>query len=335
VNKGLRTKYGLADKIWPHALRLFLTALVAALLVIQSPAMPTPQDERRVKKVTRVKRPVFKERDWDGIYFKDLFKDALVGDRPEKAAPDPKVPAAVAEAGPSASATKFRWSTIIGRETLEDEIKRVANQLNSEITTPIKFKSEYAQAHQSFSMLSMLFAIVHEYDDEVRWKKFAPDAQASFQRAAASSRVGTIQAYENCKRKKQDLTEMVRGGNFIGGEEVPETLNWGAVIDRSPIMERLEAANQNLKQMTANEREFTSELAKLVHESQIVAATALILTQENMTDADDDGYRDFAMAMHEAAMEIVQAAKNQDFESATRAANRLNQSCDDCHSEWR
>ena len=181
----------------------------------------------------------------------------------------------------------------------------------------------------------MIFAIIREYDDEVRWQRFAGEAQASFERAAANSRVGTIQAYESCKRRKEDLEEMVRGGNFPSNEKAPENLDWGAVVERTPIMERLEIANEALKQLTANKGEFSRELAKLMHESQLVAATALVLTRENMTDADDENYHDFAMAMNQAALEIVQACRNQDYETAARAANKVSQSCNDCHNEWR
>ena len=100
---------------------------------------------------------------------------------------------------------------MISRSTVEDEVKRLQKQLSLDVTTPGKFKSDYAKAHQSFSILSMLFAVIAEYDEDVRWKKFAAEAQVSFEKAAANSRVGTIQAYESCRRRLEELTDMVRG----------------------------------------------------------------------------------------------------------------------------
>ena len=38
--------------------------------------------ERKPRTVQRVKRPLFTKRDWDGIYFENLFEQGLVGDRP-------------------------------------------------------------------------------------------------------------------------------------------------------------------------------------------------------------------------------------------------------------
>jgi hypothetical protein len=180
----------------------------------------------------------------------------------------------------------------------------------------------------------MVFAIVREYDDEVRWKKFAGEAQASFERAAANSRVGTIQAYESCKRRKGDLEEMVRGGNFASDDKAPETLDWSTVVERSPIMDRLDESRTRLKQLTSSKGEFSKGIDKVTHEAQLVAAIAMVLTRENMTDADDDGYVEYAMAMNKAALEIRDACRNQDYELASRAANTVIQSCDDCHGEW-
>ena len=101
------------------------------------------------------------------------------------------------------------------------------------------------------------------------------------------------------------------------------------------MMERLQAAQDQLKLLTASKSEFTRELAKVLHEAELVAAIAHVLTLENMTDADDEGYAEFANAMNSAALQIVAACKNNDFEAASNAANATSQSCDNCHSEWR
>ena len=184
-------------------------------------------------------------------------------------------------------------------------------------------------------MLSMLFGIVREYDSEVRWKRFANEAQISFERAAANSRVGTIQAYESCKRRKGDLEEMVRGGNFNASEKAPEELDWSAVIDRSPIMKRLQESKELLKQLSSNEKEFSGGTEKIFHESELIAAMGYALMMENMTDADDDGYLDLSKSMIEAANQTKNAVMNNDYEAASTAINLIDQSCNNCHDEWK
>ncbi len=322
--------------------RVTSVCLVLACVVSGALAATAVQErnvnERKVKKVTRVKRPTFAPRDWDGIYFNNLFEEGLEGQRPQPANPSS---GSSNTGGPTVAAVEtpsdesgFSWSKNIDRGTIEDEVKSLQKLLAMDVTTPIKFKSEYGKVHHSFAMLSMVFAIVREYDDEVRWKKFAGEAQASFEKAAANSRVGTSQAYESCKRRKGDLEEMVRGGNFASDDKAPEDLDWSSVIERSPIMERLDESRTRLKQLTSSKSEFTKGIQTINHEAQLVAAIAMVLTRENMVDADDDGYVEFAEAMNKAALEIRDACRNQDYELASRAANSVIQSCDNCHGEW-
>jgi hypothetical protein len=312
-------------------LLMMVTALsgVVAAIVVQ---------ERTVKKVTRVKRPQFTERDWDGIYFENLFEQGLVGNRPNAAAIGMAANAAskgVVEDGGTEETAGFAWSKYISGSTIEDEVKALQNSLVRDVTSPVKFKSDYAKAHQSFSILSMLFGVIREYDSDVRWKKHAELAQVSFERAAANSRVGTIQAFESCKRRKEDLQEMVRGGNFAGEEKPPATLDWASVIERSPIMDRLQVSIDLLKQSSANEGDFNRNVEKIKHESELVAAMAQTLMRENMTDADDDGYLEFSKSMSKAAVQTGKACDEKDFDKASTAINLIGQSCSNCHDEWR
>ena len=314
-----------------------LVSLVTLAMVTGAVAAVAVQ-ERQTKSPTvkRVKRPQFSERDWDGIYFEDLFKEGLVGDRPERLIPGKTKSDPIAGAvDQDTDNSKFAWSKHISASTIEDEVKSIQNRLALDITTPVKFKSEYAKSHQSFSVLSMVFGIIREYDGDVRWKKDAAAAQASFQKAAANSRVGTIQAYESCKRRNEDLREMVRGGNFVESEKPADTLDWSAVVDRNPIMHRLEASRKKLKELTANQGDFNRGIGNVLHESQMVAAMAQTLQRENMPEYDEDGYTDYAKQMSKAATQAVDACKTQDYDAASKAINLIGQACSNCHDEWK
>ncbi|MEL7496357.1 MAG: hypothetical protein AAFN77_02015 [Planctomycetota bacterium] len=299
--------------------------------------------QKKVPVIKRVKRPVFKEKDWDGIYFGDLFKEGLVGPRPEKLAPGqlPQNPTQVAgnstqtKEAASTPAGGFAWSKVISASSIEDEVKALQQTLAADITTPSKFKSDYAKVHQSFSMLSMLFAVVREYDDDVRWKKFSGPAQASFEKAAANSRVGTIQAYESCKRRSADLQEMVRGGNFAGTEKAPEELDWSAVVGHSPIMKQMEVSYGELKQKTANEKEFTGNLSDVLRHAELVALMSRAVQLENMEYAEEDGYVDYAKSMFEAANKVSQGCRTNDFAAVSKNVNLIGQTCSNCHDDWR
>lgn len=319
---------------------LLIFGLVSAVFVSGTVAAVVVQDRqnrREARKVKRVKRPQFTEQDWDGIYFENLFKEGLVGERPNPQTGPAIKPTQTVEASAddTGNSEGFAWSKQISGSTLEDEVKALQGQLAKDVTTPVKFKSEYAKAHQSFSILSMIFGIIREYDADVRWKKYAPAAQASFQKAAANSRVGTSQAFQSCKTRSEDLQGMIRGDNFAGTEKPAEELDWSLVIDRNPIMNRLETSRVRLKLMTSNKGEFEKEISSVFHESQIVAAMAQTLLKENMPEAEEESYLEYAQSMTKAARQAAEACKTRNFDEVSKAVNLINQSCSNCHDDWK
>lgn len=317
-----------------------LTARLATLAIACCGTASVDAQSRAEKRqpVPRVERPQFTQSDWDGIYFENLFEEGLVGERPQanalQAAHSPTESPSGSNSETS-STTNSVWNQLISSTTIEDEVKSIQKQLVTDITTPVRFKSDYPKAHQSFSVLSMLFAIVSQYEGDVRWKEDSARAQVAFWRAASNSRVGTTQAYESCKSRLELLNEMVRGGKFVSDEKAPEDFDWSNIVDRNPLMHRLDQSLNRLKAAASNKSEFTKMSAELVHDSELIAAIAHVLTQENMTDADDEGYNNYAQTMQRFAREATQSAKSNDFEATSRAINSISQSCDACHADWR
>jgi hypothetical protein len=319
--------------------RLGLIALSLVLVTAGTTLAWFVQEKQPPRKIKRVRRPVFKERDWDGIYFEDLFRDGLVGPRPKKltaeqlAAQNKPEDATASQLG--AENKGSGWSQWISGPTIEDEVKALQQQLAVDITTPGKFKTDYNKVHQSYSILSMLFAIIGQYDGDVRWKQFSGPAQASFERAAANSRVGTIQAYESCKRRAQQLQDMVRGGNFSGTDKPAETLDWSQVVGHSPVMEQLEISYEALKQLTARESQFNESMPEVLHLAELIAAMSHTIQQPSMEYGEEEGYVEYARQMRDAAAKVSKSCRNNDFESASNAVNLIGQTCTNCHEEWR
>ena len=124
-------------------------------------------------------------------------------------------PAGSAAADTSASG----WSAIVSSTAIEDEIKALKLIVDADVTTPSAYASGHKAGRRDFSMLAMLFAIAGEYDGEVRWKKDAPAARDLFARTAANSKVGTQQAYNEAKLRKQELQDLVGGQSPYEGKE--------------------------------------------------------------------------------------------------------------------
>ena len=144
-----------------------------------------------------------------------------------------------------------------------------------------------------------------------------------------------MKGFQYCKGRKEDLQELVRGGSIVANELVPETIDWSVAANRTPIMVRLESANEDLKRMTSSAAEFKANTDGIFRLSNLVAAMAKVIIQDGMPEAEEETYAEFSQQMKSAALELKSAVKLNDFESASSAANAVSQSCADCHSEWR
>lgn len=298
--------------------------------------------KRPTPRVTRARRPIFAERDWDGIYFENLFREGLVGPRPasgsltEKTAGGPEAKGTGGETGTEPPANGQRgWAEVISGEAIENEVKRLQLQLEQDITTPVKFKTDYLKVRQTYSLLSMWFAIIHEYPDSVRWKQYAASVQPACWRAAAAARTDSDQAFQSARLRKEELQEMIRGGAFTDTEKPVERIDWSQVVDRVPTMTHLEASLADLKLRTASAGEFKSNTEEIFNQASAIAAIGRVLAQEEMEGGDDEDYRGLSQNMTASAMALIAACQLNDFESAAQAVNKLEQSCNKCHEDWR
>ncbi len=129
---------------------------------------------------------------WDSRVNDVFFPDAravLVGPRP------PALTASVtgtaqkiAGASPSSNSAggmdtgTATWSKLISADTLQDEVKSLAPLLADDVKTQQGFLGGgYKKSRRTLSLLAAAFAIVNEYDGDVRWKNQA--ARARFVRS--------------------------------------------------------------------------------------------------------------------------------------------------------
>lgn len=287
-----------------------------------------------VKSVKRAARPSFDRSESKDIFFKDVYAQGTVGQRPNLAALSPKA-TTLASSGNSAADSESVWSQIIDASVIEDEVKSLQMELNTLVTTPVIFQTKYNDINERFEVLSMLFAIIRQYDGDIRWTEHAATAQFLFQKAAVSSRAGTAKGFQYCKARKEDLQELVRGGSIADRNQIPDSIDWSVAVNRSPIMERLEVANEDLKRMTSSASEFQSNIEDVFRLSNLMAAMAKVIVQDGMPEAEEESYAEFGKKMQAASLELKSAVKLNDFQAASKAANAVSQSCDNCHAQWR
>ena len=279
------------------------------------------------------------------IFFEDAFKEALSGTRPANLGASAP---AVATAGPASSApatgsstpdaaSGSGWSQIISATAIEDEIKSLKLLIDAEVTTPSDYAGRgYKVARRDFSVLAMLFAIAGEYEGDVRWKKDAPVARDVFARTAANSKAGSPQVFNEAKLRKQELQDLVGGQSPYDGKSADGKANWGNVCDRPPLMQHLETMFEpRVKAAVSDEGSFKSNLEKLSHDAEILAAIGAVLAKEGMADADSDDYKVFCETVRKSSREIVAACKNKDYAAASSAVSAIGKACNDCHENYR
>jgi hypothetical protein len=282
---------------------------------------------------------------WSRDVLDTFFPDArteLQGERPDYAALAKGRSAAdgasgpLASAGPQDGAGGFRWSALIGAETLEDEVKRLASQLSEHIATPSEFKGgTYQAARRDLSLVAVLFAVMGEYDEAVRWKDEAAAYRDLFARAGFNCKVGTDQTFREAQLRSEDLQSIIRGSR-VEGPDAERKAIWPQTADRAPLMSRMEAAyDGRLSKWLATSGEFRGNLADVRHEAEILAALAEVISREGYEFAGDAEYAAFAGQIREGARAIADAATSEDHQRAEEAAADIGTACADCHDAYR
>jgi hypothetical protein len=312
---------------------LLLAALfVAGLLVSQGAYVLAAE---RADKPKRARPPKWSDDVLD-VFFEDA-RETLEGERPDYAAKSANTanqspPSTQGSAEPSA----FAWSKLIDAETLETEIKRLAQAVAQDVTSPTEFKGgAYQACRRHFSVLATLFAIAAEYDGEIRWQDAAPGLRDLFARAGYNCKVGTDQTYQEAQQRKQDLADLVSGSRprAVNAERAAD---WSQVTDRPPLMQRLNIAHEErLTKWLANEREFGRRLDEVRHEAQLIAAVADVIGREGFDYWDDEQYAEYAQSLRQAATDVAAAAELDNFQNAREAASRMTKACADCHDGYR
>lgn len=310
----------------------FSAFVLAAVLMAQ---------DRPKSPAKRVAPPKFNSAEVSQVFFADVFSK-LQGERPAtptaNAAPAGGATATVTSGGtPTTSGGAGGWSKLISSGTIEDEIKAIKLEVDKNVTTPSDFAGRgHKIIRREFSMLAMLFAVIAEYEGEVRFKKDAATARDLFARTANNTKAGgNTNVFSEAKLRKADLDELLSGSS-LPAQQAAEAPEWGVIIDRAPLMQRLEALYQEkVAKSLASKDEFGKHTEEILRDVELIAVMATVLTKPGMSDAEDETYAGFAKSMKAAASEIVDAVKLKNYDQARAAAGKIDKACSQCHEAYR
>jgi hypothetical protein len=274
-------------------------------------------------------RPPSWSSDVNEVFFLDARKH-LIGDRPRHSAAESSEASTRSEAADMQS--DMKWSAIIEPDALTTEVKRIHNRLTPLLARAGRFKSGgSADSRREFSLLAVLFDVVDEYDQEVRWKQEAARMRGLCSQAAQACETASDESLALAADVHAQIAELLSGQSTTrqaSGDEAP--------IDRGQLMLRMElAVEENISPWLANRKEFRRRKSEVAQESQLLAMLARIVCREQYEYADDEGFVEIARDLGRAAQQLTKASEQNDYEAARQAAGRVTQSCSNCHDDYR
>lgn len=319
----------------------------AAQATAQATAQPPAQSAaaRPRPPAQRAKPPEFDAAEVSRVFFSDL-SDAFRGPPPTLAKlRQSNLAGSIASQTASRSASgetsapgdeDGSWRKLVSAASLEDEIKRLKLRYDGVITNPGAFNGGgYQDARLNLSAMATLFAVVSQYDDDVRWKTEAALARDLMARTARNCAAGSTQVYNEAKLRKADLQDLVSGASLSSNKPVAPENDWSMIADRSPLMQYVEELLGELSSLARDEASVAESTTAIIRQAEVIAMLGEVLIQEGMDDSGDEDYAAFSRAMTRAAQEVVESIRREDFSAARAAVDAIKQSCTDCHADYR
>ena len=282
--------------------------------------------------------------DLKSAFPEDAAKE-LKGTRPNFAAGAPAAGATNVAASTGGNSTPMpaaggatAWSKIIEPDYVLAEIKSYQQSVAEDVKSISEFKGGgYKRSRISYSMLGLMFAIIAEYDGDVRFKKDALGARELFGRVSMNLKVSTDQAFNESKARAEDLAALIRGDTIQTPPNLDPKVKWQEkVANRPPLMTRLNmATEERLNKAMSDAGAFTKSGDMVLHEAQVIAAIAAAIQREGYGSADDATYLKYAQEMQKSATDISNAVKAKNYDAARAAFGAIKQKCDECHGEYR
>ena len=245
-------------------------------------------------------------------------------------------PADLSTSRPSATARRPNWSQWISPVALEDEIKSIVPDLSDAVRSSRRFNGGgFRKVSRQLGWLAALFGTIAEYDGQVRWQESAAALRDQIAAAAVACQSAGDTSHEQAKRVAADLADLVRGGRIdLPKAEAQPT--WADLVDRRAMMSRMETAEQErLGPWTQSEEPFERNAESLAREAEVLALISKLISDESFDYADEDEYRQSAEQLLHASGRLIKALEERDLSEAQSAVGAVNQSCSNCHDNYR
>ena len=232
---------------------------------------------------------------------------------------------------------KFAWSKIISAETATNEIKSYRADVAESIRNIGVFKAGgHRQVRRQFSVLAVMFGVIAEYDQSIRWKQNAAAARVAFARAAVNAKAADDNTFNESKARSQNLDDMVQGSSVEFPTPPAGDVKWPDVAERRQLMLRLDLAfEKRLRPAVADAGQLTKSREQALHEAEMIAAIAEIIGREGYESADDAEYQKHGKELKQGALAATAAVRDNNIGEAQKAVGTMGKACTECHGAFK
>ena len=227
------------------------------------------------------------------------------------------------------------WKTIIPKEFLESEVKRIRNRLTGNLKTIGSYKQSYLSMPTHIATLAALGGIAAEHSDAPNWKANSKHVRDLAGSMLVEKLKNTAPSYKQVNEPFMQIIDIFDGSPPAGLPEVADDTGFADVAEMGHLMKRLNVASEWLKVNAGSEETYKGNIDDVKHEARVIAALAKVIMTEGYGYSDDKEYLGHSMPMMESAIKMATAAETGDFETYDIGLTRVYKSCQDCHTGYR
>ncbi len=227
------------------------------------------------------------------------------------------------------------WEAFITAEQLQEETKKIRNQLKTLLQTPGVYSGEFEQVKLDGAVLAALAVIGAEQKESLSWKQnalYIRDYTAELFEAAKGPGKAN---YDKSRSAFENLESVWSGSIPVGAAEPAPDRPLNEVASRFYLMRRMKVAFEALKSNINTAAKIQSEQDLALQETAVLSALSQVVSREGYTSTDEPEYQEQIQSMIQSALQGIKAVKEADFPGFQDAMNRIEKTCNECHVQYR
>ncbi|WP_291169427.1 hypothetical protein [Gimesia sp.] len=240
-----------------------------------------------------------------------------------------------ADSQPASAAGGVDWKTIIPMPVLDSLVKDIRNRLTKNMQSVGTYNTSYLELPTFTSTLAALAGIATEHPDDIGWKKNAKYLRDLAAGISSKQLMRGAKSYREIQVPYEQMIVIMNGSLPAGVPDSEDKKPLSDVASMGDLMKRIDIASKWLKSNVGNADALKSEKEKVIEEAHLLAAVAKVITTEGYGYVDDKGFLGHANPMMEASLQMVEAAKADNFPEFDKGLTRVYKACTECHSEYK